>query len=98
MKFLENYLSIVVFVDEKQNDVNNPYMLIWRVTNNIDANRDIFIDENFIVIDGTNKSELDGFEREWPEDVNCSKNVIEKLLKEGLIDISEREIECFQIY
>jgi 4-hydroxy-3-polyprenylbenzoate decarboxylase len=98
LKFLENYLSIVVFVDEKQNDVNNPYMLIWRVTNNIDANRDIFIDENFIAIDGTNKSELDGFEREWPEDVNCSKNVIEKLLKEGLIDITEREIEYFQIY
>jgi 4-hydroxy-3-polyprenylbenzoate decarboxylase len=96
LKFLEKYLSIVVFVDTKQNDVNNPYMLIWRVTNNIDASRDIFID-NFIGIDGTNKSEIDGFTREWPDDVNCTKSVIEDLRKRGLIDISDKEIKYFQI-
>ena len=97
LKFLEKYLKIVVFVDEKQNDVNNPYMLVWRVTNNIDANRDIFIDE-IIGIDGTNKSEIDGFIREWPDDVNCSKDVIENLRKRKLIEISDDEIEFFQIY
>ena len=97
LKFLERYLKIVVFVDEKQNDVNNPYMLIWRVTNNIDANRDIFIDE-IIGIDGTNKSEIDGFTREWPDDVNCSKNIIEDLRKRKLLELKENEIEFFQIY
>jgi len=97
LKFLEKYLSIVVFVDEKQNDVNNPYMLIWRVTNNIDANRDIYID-SFIAIDGTNKSKIDGFSREWPDDVNCDKEVIENLRKRGLIEISDKEIEYFQIF
>jgi 4-hydroxy-3-polyprenylbenzoate decarboxylase len=96
LKFLEKYLSIVVFVDTYQNDVNNAYMLIWRVTNNIDASRDIFID-NFIGIDGTNKSEIDGFTREWPDDVNCTKSVIEDLRKRGLIDISDKEIKYFQI-
>jgi len=97
LKFLEKYLSIVVFVDEKQNDVNNPYMLVWRVTNNIDSNRDIFIDE-IIGIDGTNKSEIDGFKREWPDDVNCTKEVIEDLRKRKLIEISDEEINFFQIY
>ncbi len=97
LKALKEHLSIVVFVDEKQNDVNNPYMLIWRVTNNIEANRDIFIDD-IIGIDGTNKSEIDGFNREWPDDVNCSKIVIEDLRKRGLIEISDEEIEYFQIY
>jgi 4-hydroxy-3-polyprenylbenzoate decarboxylase len=97
LKFLEKYLSIVVFVDEKQNDVNNPYMLIWRVTNNIDANRDIYID-SFIAIDGTNKSKIDGFYREWPDDVNCDKNVIGRLREKKLIDISDEEIAYFQIY
>ena len=97
VKSLKEHLSIVVFVDEKQNDVNNPYMLIWRVTNNIEANRDIFIDD-IIGIDGTNKSEIDGFNREWPDDVNCSKIVIEDLRKRGLIEISDEEIEYFQIY
>jgi 4-hydroxy-3-polyprenylbenzoate decarboxylase len=71
-------------------------MLIWRVTNNIDALRDIFID-NFIGIDGTNKSEIDGFTREWPDDVNCTKSVIEDLRKRKLINISDKEIKYFQI-
>jgi 4-hydroxy-3-polyprenylbenzoate decarboxylase len=96
LKFLERYLSIVVFVDTNQNDVNNPYMLVWRVTNNIDASRDIFID-TFIGIDGTNKSEIDDFMREWPDDVNCTKSVIEDLRKRGLIEISDEEIEYYQI-
>jgi 4-hydroxy-3-polyprenylbenzoate decarboxylase len=97
LKFLDNYLSIVVFVDHNQNSVDNPYMLVWRVTNNIDATRDIFID-SFLGIDGTNKSEVDGFTREWPDDVNCNKEIIEDLRKRGIIEISNKEIEYFQIY
>jgi 4-hydroxy-3-polyprenylbenzoate decarboxylase len=97
LKFLDNYLSIVVFVDHNQNSVDNPYMLVWRVTNNIDATRDIFID-SFLGIDGTNKSEVDGFTREWPDDVNCNKEIIEDLRKRGIIEISDKEIEYFQIY
>jgi 4-hydroxy-3-polyprenylbenzoate decarboxylase len=87
----------VVFVDHNQNSVDNPYMLVWRVTNNIDATRDIFID-SFLGIDGTNKSEVDGFTREWPDDVNCNKEIIEDLRKRGIIEISDKEIEYFQIY
>ena len=97
IKVLKEHLSIVVFVDEKQNDVNNPYMLIWRVTNNIEANRDIFIDD-IIGIDGTNKSKIDGFNREWPDDVNCSREVIENLRERKLIDITDEEIKYYQIY
>ena len=98
LKSLSEHLRIVVFIDENQNDVNNPYMLVWRVTNNIDANRDIFIDE-IIGIDGTNKSkDIDNFPREWPDDVNCTKTVIENLRKRKLIDITDKEINFFQIY
>ena len=97
IKSLKEHLRIVVFVDTNQNDVNNPYMLIWRVTNNIDASRDIFIDE-IVGIDGTNKGKIDGFTREWPDDVNCDKETIESLRKKGLIEISDEEIEFYQIY
>ena len=97
LKSLKEHLRIVVFVDTNQNDVNNPYMLIWRITNNIDASRDIFIDE-IVGIDGTNKSKIDGFTREWPDDVNCDKETIESLRKKGLIEISDDEIEFYQIY
>ena len=97
LKSLKEHLRIVVFVDEKQNDVNNPYMLVWRVTNNIDANRDVWIDD-ILGIDGTNKSEIDNFKREWPKDVNATKNVIEDLRKRKIIDISDEDIKYYQIY
>ena len=93
---LVEHLRIVVFVDTHQNSVENPYMLIWRVVNNIDAGRDIYLGE-MIGIDGTNKNELDGFSREWPADTNCDKTVIEALRKRGLIDADEDFLKRFQI-
>ncbi len=72
-------IRIVVFVDAKANDVNNAYMLIWRVTNNMDAQRDVFISGLMVGIDGTNKSQIDGFTREWPDDVKCTAIVVETL-------------------
>ena len=31
---LKEFLRIVIVVDEAKNDIYNPYMLVWRVTNN----------------------------------------------------------------
>nr|WP_197972044.1 menaquinone biosynthesis decarboxylase [Nitrosophilus labii] len=94
IKELNKYLKILVVVDEKNNDLENPYMLIWRVVNNIDAKRDIVL-EPFIMVDATNKNELDGFKREWPDDVLCDKKVIEDLQKRGLIETNEEFIKKF---
>ncbi len=91
---LEKHLAILVAVDTFNNDLENPYMLIWRVVNNIDAKRDILL-ELFIGIDGTNKSALDGMQREWPNDVHCTKEVLEKLKHKGIIDIDEEFIKKF---
>ena len=94
LKPLSKHIAILVIVDTFNNDLENPYMLIWRVVNNIDANRDITL-EPFIAIDGTNKNELDGFKREWPKDVHCTKEVLDKLQQKGLIDIDEKFIRDF---
>lgn len=85
---MSSHIKILVVVDEDCNDIENPYMLIWRVTNNIDAGRDLRIDP-FIMIDATNKNELDGYTREWPPDVLCDKGVLNSLKQKGLIDIDE---------
>ncbi len=45
---LAKYISILVVVDKCNNDLENPYMLIWRVTNNIDALRDIVLEPNLL--------------------------------------------------
>lgn len=84
------YLRIVVFVDEAKNDIHNPYMLIWRVTNNMDAMRDVYRSESMIAIDGTTKTSIDGFEREWPGDVECTPSVVQRLKELSLWDLDPK--------
>lgn len=94
IKELKNHLRIVVFINTSE--TYNPYMLVWRVTNNIDALRDVWI-EDIIGIDGSNKNSLDGFNREWPPDVDTTPLVVEKLQKLGLIELNEAELRKYQI-
>jgi 4-hydroxy-3-polyprenylbenzoate decarboxylase len=91
---LREHIKVLVAVDKQNNDIENPYMLIWRVVNNIDAMRDIKL-KPFIIVDGTNKNELDGFSREWPDDTHCTKEVLDNLQKRGIIDIDEQFIKKF---
>jgi 4-hydroxy-3-polyprenylbenzoate decarboxylase len=65
---------------------------VWRVVNNIDSNRDIYIDGQTIGVDATNKSILDNFQRRWPDDVVCTKSVIEDLRDRKILDISDEFI------
>ena len=94
---LSTNIRIVVFVDEEKNDVFNPYMLIWRVTNNMDALRDVFVDGLMVGVDGTNKNKLDGFNREWPDDVDCTPSVVDSLKEKGLWDLDEKIYKEFQL-
>jgi len=91
---LKEYIKVLVIVDKVNNDIDEPYMLLWRVVNNIDAQRDIVL-EPFIAVDGTNKSKVDGFNREWPGDTFCTKATLDSLQERGLIDIDEAFIKKF---
>ena len=94
LKPLKEHIKVLIITDKANNEADNPYMLLWRVVNNIDAVRDIVL-EPFIAIDGTNKSSVDGFKREWPGDTFCTKEVLDSLQERGLIDIDEQFIKKF---
>jgi len=94
---LTTHLRIVVFVDKEKNDIRNPYMLIWRVANNIDAQRDVFISGLTVGIDGTNKNELDGYTREWPGDVECTLDIVKKLKQKNVWDLEGRLYKKYQL-
>ena len=94
---LSMHIRIVIFIDEAKNDIFNPYMLIWRVTNNMDALRDVFVSGLMVGVDGTNKNMLDGFNREWPDDVDCTPSVVESLKSRGLWDLDQKLYEKFQL-
>ena len=93
LKPLYSHLKIIAIVDEDENSLENPYMLVWRVVNNIDSNRDIFIDGNTLGIDATNKNQLDNFKRRWPDDVVCTKSVLDDLRERKILNISDGFIE-----
>ena len=93
---LHAHLKLVVVVDAERNDIDNPYMLVWRVANNIDALRDVR-KEPFIMLDATDKNELDGYTREWPGDVLCDPEVLEDLKARGIIDIDDAFVEKFYL-
>lgn len=94
---LSEHVRVVVFVDDVKNDIFNSYMLIWRVTNNIDVQRDLFISGLMVGLDGTNKNILDGFDREWPDDVDCTPSVVESLKERGLWNLEEKLYEKYQL-
>lgn len=94
LKVLQSHIKLLIVVDTINNDLNDPYMLIWRVVNNIDASRDVVLNP-FIAIDATNKCEVDGFTREWPGDTFCTKEVLDTLQEKGLIDIDDAFVKKF---
>jgi 4-hydroxy-3-polyprenylbenzoate decarboxylase len=98
ISILNKNIRIVIVVDDKSNNINYPYMLIWRIVNNIDAQRDIYIYDDNIFVDATNKDTRDNFNRVWPDDVICNKDIINNLIKNDLIKIDDKFIKEFGIY
>lgn len=94
---LKEHLRIVVFVDVENNNIDNPYMLTWRIVNNLDAQRDIRISGQSVYVDGTNKNKLDGFERRWPDDVTCTPDVVTSLKAKGLWDLDPKLETYYQL-
>ncbi|WP_144744874.1 menaquinone biosynthesis decarboxylase, partial [Campylobacter jejuni] len=86
-KLLEfkKHFRILVFLDA-ENKLENPYMLVWRVVNNIDAKRDIFIKEKRLGVDASAKGEAEGYLRAWPKQTDCTKSVIEDLILRNILE------------
>ncbi len=94
---LSKYFKIAVLFDEENNDLDNPYMLFWRILNNIDAKRDILFSSDFMLIDATEKTAIDGYDREWPNDTVCEREVLESLKNRGIIEYDEDFLRKWQI-
>ncbi|EAL5962547.1 menaquinone biosynthesis decarboxylase [Campylobacter jejuni] len=98
-KLLEfkKHFRILVFLDT-ENKLENPYMLVWRVVNNIDAKRDIFIKEERLGVDASAKSEVEGYLRVWPKQTDCTKSVIEDLILRNILENNPDLFTKFEIF
>lgn len=93
---LADHLRIGVFVDAQKNDLDNPYMLLWRVVNNIDAKRDVRVLGEQVFIDARDKPKSATHPRAWPMETDCSPEVIQALREKGF-EISEQMLHDFHI-
>ncbi|EOG4053722.1 menaquinone biosynthesis decarboxylase [Campylobacter jejuni] len=98
-KLLEfkKHFRILVFLDT-ENKLENPYMLVWRVVNNIDAKRDIFIKEERLGVDASAKGEVEGYLRTWPKQTDCTKSVIEDLILRNILENNPDLFNKFEIF
>lgn len=98
LKSFKSNTRLLVFVDYcNEEDIENSYMLIWKIVNNIDVQRDLYIEEDFFAIDATMKNKFDNYNKAWPDSVLCTKSVIESLRKRELIDVSDKFLKDFWI-
>ncbi|EDO8227126.1 menaquinone biosynthesis decarboxylase [Campylobacter jejuni] len=98
-KLLEfkKHFRILVFLDA-ENKLENSYMLVWRVVNNIDAKRDIFIKEERLGVDASAKGEAEGYVRAWPKQTDCTKSVIEDLILRNILENNPDLFNKFEIF
>ncbi|EAH6958835.1 menaquinone biosynthesis decarboxylase [Campylobacter coli] len=98
-KLLEfkKHFRILVFLDA-ENKLENSYMLVWRVVNNIDAKRDIFIKEERLGVDANAKGEAEGYLRAWPKQTDCTKSVIEDLILRNILENNPDLFNKFEIF
>jgi len=90
-KLLEfrEFFKLLVVVD-MQNYLENPYMLLWRVTNNIEG-------ENFCV-DATSKDELEGYTRGWPMQTDCEREMVAELIRRSVVKDEPEFFHKFEIF
>lgn len=60
--------GIIIFYDADI-DLEDYSLLAWKAFNNVDPQRDVSIRNNFALVDATNKTDLDGHLRPWPDDL-----------------------------
>lgn len=93
----KKHFRILIFLD-KENHLDNPYMLLWRVVNNIDAKRDIFIKNGRIALNATAKNHFENYKREWPRQTDCSKEMVDSLILRKIIEDDKKLFDKFEIF
>jgi 4-hydroxy-3-polyprenylbenzoate decarboxylase len=61
--------SIILLYDQ-QVDLEDASLLLWKMFNNVDPGRDLFIRGHRVVVDACKKNPGDGHPREWPDELS----------------------------
>jgi 4-hydroxy-3-polyprenylbenzoate decarboxylase len=59
----------IVILFDREIDLSNGSLMLWKVFNNVDPARDMVFHENRLVINACKKGPADGHDREWPDEL-----------------------------
>ncbi len=71
----------IIIAFEAHVDLNNKTEVLWKLFNNLDPERDTYVDGQRIAIDVTKKFPDEGYTQQWPEEIKMSqdiKNLVDK--------------------
>lgn len=71
--------KVFVLVDEKNHDLRDFHKILWRIFNNTDGLRDVFPFEDRVLVDATYKIPEEGYDREWPDDLEMSQEIEDRI-------------------
>jgi 4-hydroxy-3-polyprenylbenzoate decarboxylase len=67
IKELENYNIIILY--DKEIELSDSSLVLWKLFNNVDPERDFYRKENRLIADACRKGPAEGYTRKWPDDI-----------------------------
>ncbi len=74
-EYMSNHTDKFVIVVDQEVNPEDLSTVMWKVFNNIDAKRDLVIMDGKIGIDATKKWREEGLTRDWPKDIEMTKEI-----------------------
>ena len=71
----------IVVVLESHVDLTNISIVMWKLFNNLDPKRDFYFKNNRLGIDVTKKLPEEGYQQNWPEEIEMTSEIKNKVNK-----------------
>ena len=71
----------ILIVLESHVDLTNISIVMWKLFNNLDPKRDLYFKNNRVGIDVTKKLPEEGYQQNWPEEIEMSSEIKTKVNK-----------------
>ncbi|MDR6221117.1 menaquinone biosynthesis decarboxylase [Deinococcus soli (ex Cha et al. 2016)] len=68
-----------LLICDDQTDVTDIQDVWWTILNNIDAERDVWVQQGLLAWDGAQKLPQEGFVREWPPKIVMDKDIVDRV-------------------
>ena len=69
----------ILIVLEGHIDIENDSEVMWKFFSNLDPKRDFYFNKNRVGVDVTQKLKEEGYQQRWPEEIEMSKEIKERV-------------------